>query len=228
MRLNLAEDLKAQTRALHTELERSALMVSLLRGEMKRAPYCALLRNLHAIYEALELALQTQAGQRGVSAVYFPALFRRQALADDLRVLHGPGWQGDIPLRRAALDYAIHLNRLAANRPIHLVAHAYVRYLGDLSGGQILSRIVASSLGLADLRGTRFYDFGGPADVAARVGEFRAGLARVVDSDSDTDAAAEAAAIVAEAILAFQLHQRLFSELTEAPGLHTPDLSAAR
>ncbi len=217
VRLNLAESLKTQTRALHTELERSALMVSLLRGEMKRAPYCALLRNLHAIYEALELALDRHAVQRGVSAVYFPALFRRQSLADDLHVLHGPGWQDDIQLRRAALDYTVHLNRLAATHPTHLVAHAYVRYLGD----QMLSCIVANILGLTDGRGTRFYDFGRPAEVSAHVREFRAGLARVIDADADT--------IVAEATLAFQMHQRLFNELADASApWHAPGVSGAR
>lgn len=195
---------------------------------MKRAPYCALLRNLHAIYEALELALEMHAGHRSVSAVYFPALFRRRSLADDLRVLRGPGWLDDIQLRRAAFDYAVHLNRLAATGPIHLVAHAYVRYLGD----QMLSCIVANILGLTDGRGTRFYDFGGPADVAAHVGEFRAGLARVIDTNSNTNSdtdAVEAEAIVAEATLAFQMHQRLFSELDDACGLrHAPGVSGAR
>ena len=210
VRLNLAESLKTQTRALHTELERSALMVSLLRGEMKRAPYCALLRNLHAIYEALELALDRHAVQRGVSAVYFPALFRRQSLADDLHVLHGPGWQDDIQLRRAALDYTVHLNRLAATHPTHLVAHAYVRYLGDLSGGQMLRRIVAASMPVPEGRGTAFYEFGDAEQTHALTQAFRNGLARVVADP------ATVSALVDEARLAFELHSCLFDELARA------------
>jgi heme oxygenase (biliverdin-producing, ferredoxin) len=205
--MNLAECLKAQTRALHTELERSALMGSLLRGEMKRAPYCALLRNLHAVYAALEPALERHAEHPGVAPVFFAPLFRSQALADDLAVLHGPGWQREIDTLPAARHYVLHLRRLAADRPELLVAHAYVRYLGDLSGGQLLRRIVASSLGLADGRGTSFYDFGSRADVVVHVQAFRAGLGRVADD------AAAVAAIVAEATLSFQLHQQLFRAL---------------
>jgi len=47
---SLAERLKTETRALHTSAERSTFMGVLLRGRMERPAYCALLRNLHAIY----------------------------------------------------------------------------------------------------------------------------------------------------------------------------------
>ena len=57
----LAQRLKAETRALHTAAERSRFMSVLLRGQMGRAPCCALLRNLHSIYAALEPALARRA-----------------------------------------------------------------------------------------------------------------------------------------------------------------------
>ena len=206
----LAESLKAQTRPLHTELERSAMMASLLRGQMGRQPYCALLRNLHAVYAVLEPALVQHAGHPGVAALFFPSMFRAPALAQDLAELHGPGWQQEIALQPAAHGYGEHLRGLAAERPQLLVAHAYVRYLGDLSGGQVLRRIVAASLQLADGRGTSFYDFGSPADVAALASAFRAGLGRVAQD------ATEVAAIVAEATLSFHMHRQLFDELDTA------------
>jgi heme oxygenase (biliverdin-producing, ferredoxin) len=208
---SLAESLKAETKTLHTALERGPLMRALLRGEMPRTPYCALLRNLHALYDALEPALRRHAAQPAVAAVYSPALFRSQSLADDLTELHGAGWQREIALAPAARRYASHLRELAVARPALLVAHAYVRYLGDLSGGQMLRRIVAAALALTDGRGTRFYDFGTPADVAAHAKAFRAGLAQLGHD------AEQAAAIVAEAVQAFRLHQELFDELAGAP-----------
>lgn len=43
-----------------------------------------------------------------------------------------------------------------------LLSHSYVRYLGDLSGGQVLRRRVAKAYGLAedDDAGVEFYTFG--------------------------------------------------------------------
>ena len=217
--LNLPESLKLQTRALHTELERSATMHALLRGQMAPAAYCELLRNLHTVYSALEPALQQHAARPAVAAVYFPDLFRCRALADDLNVLHGPDWPVAIAPRPSAMRFAEHLAALRAARPDLLVAHAYVRYLGDLSGGQVLRRIVAATLGRDDGLGTSFYDFGSPVDVATRVRAYREGLARV------TDDAALVADIVAEAVFSFQLHQRLFDELATAAGGPLPAAS---
>lgn len=44
--------------------------------------------------------------------------------------------------------------------PSLLLAHSYVRYLGDLSGGQVIRRRVTKAYGLDENgRGTQFYDF---------------------------------------------------------------------
>jgi heme oxygenase len=40
-----------------------------------------------------------------------------------------------------------------------LLAHAYVRYLGDLSGGQIIGGRIKRAYGLKGKEGTAFYDF---------------------------------------------------------------------
>ncbi len=227
---SLAEGLKSQTSALHTALERGALMSVLLRGEMAREPYCALLRNLHVLYDELEPALELHAAHPAVAPVVFPVLFRRHALADDLTELHGPDWADDLPTAAAASRYALHLRDVAAHQPQLLVAHAYVRYLGDLSGGQILRRIVMQALGLHGASGTlatpgtRFYDFGTPADVAVQVRAFRAGLAQL-PADGDP-----AAAVIAEAVSAFRRHQELFDELAGTPSAapHAPASGPAR
>ena len=64
-----------------------------------------------------------------------------------------------------------------ASDPAPLLAHSYVRYLGDLSGGQVIRRRVIKSYNLAedgDSRGTQFYEFkqlGGTK--SASVGDMR-------------------------------------------------------
>ena len=49
---------------------------------------------------------------------------------------------------------------LSRDEPALLVSHAYVRYLGDLNGGQVLQRVVTGNAGLGSGIGTRFYEFG--------------------------------------------------------------------
>jgi len=210
---DLTERLKQETWSLHTRLERSTLMRSLLRGEMDRAGYCALLRNLHVVYSTLEPALERHSRHPGIAPVCFPEVFRSEALADDLRVLHGDDWRDAVAVQPSAHRYTERLGQLADGSAELLVAHAYVRYLGDLSGGQVLRRIVATSLQLPAGQGTRFYDFGEPADVNRLRQAFREGLGRVTQDTRQVDR------LVAEATWSFQLHQALFDELADAADL---------
>lgn len=206
---SLAERLKTETRALHAAAERSALMGLLLRGRMSRGLYCALLRNLHALYAALEPALVRHALHPMIAPVFLPALWRTRSLELDLLALHGADWAGDFALQPAA-HYVRRLKEIEA-RPERLLAHAYVRFLGDLSGGQALRRIVAQTWGVPGRSVTAFYEFGDAAQTGASAQAFRDGLGRVAPD------AQAANAIVAEARLAFQLHQRLFDELAGYP-----------
>jgi heme oxygenase len=219
---SLAERLKAETRALHTSAERSRFMGLLLRGQMERPAYCEMLRNLHAIYAALEPALVRHAQHPVIAPVFEPALARTDALAADLLALHGPDWTDAFELQPAAARYARRLHEIDATQPAMLLAHAYVRYLGDLSGGQMLRRVVAEGMHLPAHTGTAFYDFGEPHETQALTQAFRAGLDKVIFDATSADA------LVAEAVLAFQWHRALFDELAQACGLaqSSPDLAA--
>lgn len=201
----LAARLREQTWPLHRQVERAGIMPALLAGRLPRAGYCLLLRNLREIYFALEEALRRHAGEAALAPVVMPPLFRADALGSDLETLHGSGWEA-LPVTPAAAAYVRRLHALDRQQPVRLAAHAYVRYLGDLAGGQVVNRIVADSLRLAGDRGRRFYDFGGPARANELAARFRAGL----DSAA---VVAHAAAIVDEAERAFRLHARLFEEL---------------
>ena len=216
MTASLAERLRDETRNLHTEVERGIFMRALLRGQLSRAAYCMLLRNLQAIYAALEVALVSQAANPLVAPVFFRALFRSVALHHDLDALHGPGWELALALQPASRLYVERLQRVHQTCPALLVAHAYVRYLGDLSGGQLIKRKVADSLQLAPGVGTAFYDFGDPDQIRRLTRAFRAGL------DNTTCDEAQLALIVVEAQRAFELHRSLFQQLALAGGMTGP------
>lgn len=213
MTAGLAERLRQDTRTLHTEVERSDFMRALLRGQMARAPYCLLLRNLHALYLSLEAALTANDNNPQVAAICMPALFRTRALERDLDFLHGPSWRSRLEVTPACQDYLRHLQDVAMVRPERLVAHAYVRYLGDLSGGQQLKHIVARSLQLAPGCGVDFYDFGDSLQTAALTQTFRAGLAGMQVDARQVDE------IVAEAQEAFGRHNTLFRQLAQGSRL---------
>jgi heme oxygenase len=195
--------LKSATAARHRRAERSVFMTRLLRGQLDRAAYGTLLHNLHALYGALETALRAHAATPSVGPVVLPELFRGDALAADLEVLQPVA----APLAQATQRYVEHLAQLGAARPGLLVAHAYVRYLGDLNGGQVLRRVVARSLGLAGDAGTSFYDFGDSGTRLRLEQRFRAGLERVAARQPELQALAD------EALDAFARHEALFEEL---------------
>jgi len=211
--LSLAERLKVETRPLHVDVERSALIAALLRGRLDRHAYLALLQNLQAIYAALEPALRRHAAHPALAPFDLDALVRGAALAADIAMLDDDSVEaaGRAPLEPATIEYIdrlAHLNRCA---PELLVAHAYVRYLGDLNGGQLLGRIVRNALGLPPASGTAFYDFGEVPGVAVLAARFRSAL--------DRSALFDASAVVAEAKAAFQRHRNVFDELARRLGV---------
>ena len=201
--MSLAARLREETRELHRAAEGSAAMRALLAGRMDRAAYARLLRALHAMYVALEAGLAAHAARPGLAWIPLAALARSASLAADLDVVAGAAWRETPPVAEAAA-YADRLTTLAAKDPDLLAAHAYLRYLGDLSGGRLLGRAVRDSLGLTPERGAAFYEFPEVPDVGALRRAFRAGLdAAPLDADG----------VVDEARRAFAAHGRLFAAL---------------
>jgi heme oxygenase (biliverdin-producing, ferredoxin) len=203
----LAQALREGTAALHRQAERAGVMGELLRGRVTRGGYTALLRNLHALYRKLEAHLTRLAVDPAIARVWLPELAREAALAGDLEALYGADWEREIPLQRAMVRYLERLDELAQATPRLLLAHVYVRYLGDLSGGQIVRRVIASAFALGEDPGQAFYRFAeAPERLAARL---RAAL------DAIELMPHECAQLVDEARLAFDLHIALFEELAE-------------
>lgn len=211
MNLGLARRLREGTWALHTTTERAGIMPALLRGQLPLAVFVQLQRSLLLVYQALEDGLQQQASHPLLAPLGLAPLARCAALQADLADLAArlAAPPADAPPASAAA-YADHLRALAHHQPALLAAHAYVRYLGDLAGGQALGRIARQAYALPDGAGTRFFDFG-PPDQVRQLGQ---GLRTALDAlplDEDS-----AAALVAEAQWAFAQHARLFEELAGA------------
>ncbi|MFO1302683.1 MAG: biliverdin-producing heme oxygenase [Burkholderiales bacterium] len=198
--LPLSVRLPQATRELHRKAERAGVMRTLLEGRLERARYVRLLASLHTIYEALEGALDAD---RVRAVAPMPALRRTEALARDLADYGTDPHRA--PPEAVAVDYAARVAHLAREQPALVAAHAYVRYLGDLSGGQILKDIVARAVAPAPGRGTAFYAFGGAAELDRARTSIREALDAMPSAHHD--------AVVAEARDAFARHIQLFEAL---------------
>ena len=63
--------------------------------------------------------------------------------------------------------YAARIHEAAREQPELLVAHSYTRYLGDMSGGQILRRLIKKRYSLPEGAGVSFYNFDHVHSIAA-------------------------------------------------------------
>lgn len=213
--MGLAALLHDGTKPLHTEAERSGVMGALLRGHASRDAYVRLLAALHAIYAALEEELDRHASHPVLGPLHAPAFARRAALETDLAATLGPEWRTLAPPHALAVEYAARLHALAATHPERLLAHAWLRYLGDLNGGQILARLVRTAESLTGVS-TAFYEFPALASPRAAGGEWRARL------DALPLTEVEQAALLVEAEDGFRRHIALFAALADQGEASSP------
>lgn len=199
----LSAQLREGTREDHARAESTPFVADLMAGRLDVAAYADLAAQQHAVYVALEAA-GAALGERGAS-VALPALARVPAIESDLARLWGPAWRDRVDLLPATRRYAERLREVASTLPGY-VAHAYTRYLGDLSGGQIIKRMLARHYGLAD-DVLAFYTF----DALERIKPFKDEYRARIDALELTGD--ERRAVVAEARGAFDLNRDVFAEL---------------
>ncbi|MBV9654298.1 MAG: biliverdin-producing heme oxygenase [Acetobacteraceae bacterium] len=186
----LSAALRAHVQLLHTEAERTGLVGDVLRGRATPGDYALWLRNLLPTYQEMEAALERYRGRAPFIELARPELYRAEAIISDLHRLTG-GWHR-LPLLHAGSIYAQQVAQAATGDGHLLIAHVYTRYLGDLSGGLVLKRVLAR---LPGAQSFRFHDFPGIADRQACQIEFRAAIDRAGAQRSDwTDILVEGAA----------------------------------
>lgn len=192
----LSVRLAQATRALHGRAEGSGIVAAMLDGSVTRGGYALYLRNLLPAYVALEAGLARHQASRLIGGFALAETARAAALVADLEALHGPSWP-DLVVLPEARAYAAAVEDAAQGDGARLLAHAYTRVLGDLSGGQMLAMLLARTLGLgADA--LQFAHFPGIADLAAFKAAYRARL------DELGALVERPERVVAAAILAFE------------------------
>lgn len=207
----LTAELKATTQELHVKAERTGVIADLLRGQADLSAYCLYLRNLVPVYCALEHELARHGDEPYFAGVRFSLLSRSALLESDLLRIHGADWFKDLSVTEACDAYAGRIEDAGKGDGVRLLGHAYVRYMGDLSGGQILRRLLSRSLDLPP-EALRFYGFPEIPNIEAFKDSYRQTLDALKLSTS------EVAQIVEEACEAFRLNIAL-SVAVQRPSL---------
>ncbi|MFI1287084.1 heme oxygenase (biliverdin-producing) [Streptomyces sp. NPDC020792] len=194
----------------HTEAETSTFMSDLLGGRLGVDAYARYTEQLWFVYAALEDGAERLASDPVAGPFIRPELFRLAALERDLTHLLGASWRSGLSALPATEAYAARVRECAEQWPAGYIAHHYTRYLGDLSGGQIIRDKAEKTWGFTKKGdGVRFYVFEEIPNPAA----FKRGYRDLLDTVDADDL--EKQRIVTECKRAFTLNTAVFHALGE-------------
>jgi heme oxygenase (biliverdin-producing, ferredoxin) len=203
---NLASKLREGTKKSHSMAENTGFIACFLKGTVEKNSYRKLVSNLYFVYSAMEEEMVKHQHHPVLSKLFFPELDRKQSLEQDLAYYFGANWKDQVAPSAATQEYVARIHEVADRNPELLVAHLYTRYMGDLSGGQILKKIAQNAMNLTD-GGLAFYEFDRIPDEKS----FKANYRQAMD-DLPIDEA-QADLIVDEANDAFGKNMVMFKEL---------------
>ncbi|XP_067836480.1 LOW QUALITY PROTEIN: heme oxygenase 2-like [Heptranchias perlo] len=206
---DLSEILKEGTKESHDRAENTRFVKEFLKGRIRRELFELGTVALYYTYSALEEEMDKNAEHPGFAPLHFPLeLHRREALAKDLEYFYGPDWRDQIACSEATTRYVERIRHVGEHEPELLAAHSYTRYMGDLSGGQVLKKVAQRALRLPSTgEGVEFYTFHNISNPARFKQLYRARLNTLEASGQSRER------IVEEANRAFQFNMEVFEEL---------------
>ncbi len=150
-----SEQVRDESLADHRSAEDAKFIVELMKGSLSKAQYGAYLSQFQAIYTVLDQANADLASDPLYQQFSDPRLARSSGIAADLRVLNVQA----LPTTAATDRYVARLQWARTASNLHVVAHHYTRYLGDLSGGRIIASRLGKFMDLTATDGLAFYQF---------------------------------------------------------------------
>jgi len=239
----LATLLRESTVETHAQLEVSLGAKRLASGQLSREEYIRYLMMLWHVYDAFERALERHAAHPTLEPTYNPTLLARapflSADISHLLQVDESSWK-EHPIHVKLLAsspepltaYVKRIEELSdSSDPSPILAHSYVRYLGDLSGGQTFKHILSKAYNLDEAAGlgVSFYVFkelrsAKPASLGEmkRIKDwFREGMNKAGEQGTEVKAS-----IVAEANTVFNLNSGLLSILELEPEESKDDIQA--
>lgn len=179
--------LREVTLEKHQAVESLPFVQYLLKGNITKEHYVLYLAEMLAVYQRLE-QLASDLGLLD----NLQELPRAEKMQQDLKELD-PNFTTDLlPSTRRYLDYISNLAK--SDRSDQLFAHVYVRHLGDMYGGKMISRMSPGE--------GRWYQFDNRSDLVKR---FNAQLSMN---------------LAEEALVAFDLFGDIFRDLAKRTDIH--------
>ncbi len=209
MSVALSSQLREGTKKAHTMAENTGFVSCFLKGVVDKSTYRKLVVDLYFVYSAMEeeIGRLSRDGHPVVSLISYPELNRRESLEQDLNFYFGQNWSATLQPTRSAKAYVDRIRQVAKESPELLIGHHYTRYIGDLSGGQILKNIAQKAMNLPEQDGLRFYEFDRIEDERVFKKQYSATLNALPITQSTADL------IVEEANKAFKCNMEIFQEL---------------
>jgi heme oxygenase len=167
----------------HKKAETQPFVKILFSGKINPKLYATFLKNQHPCYEILEVCAMPLQVLHGL-----PDVRRAPAILEDFIELWGAD-NTDEPQMLPVVDAYIKHILSIRDDPKKLMAHLYVRHMGDLAGGQMISKRVPGS--------GKLYQFQDPEALKTAIRE------RLSDDMAD------------EAIVCFGFAEQMFKEMME-------------
>ena len=203
----LAEQLRKGTTKSHSMAENVTFVKSFLGGVVDKNSYRTLVANLYFVYSAIEEEIENNRDHSSISLIYFPQLNRQRSLEKDLEYYYGSDWQKIVKPSVVTQSYVERIHSIGKYQPELLISHAYTRYMGDLSGGQILRNIAKNAMKLSGDEGTEFYIFRDINNEKEFKIQYRDALNLIPVTDKQVNL------VISEANVAFDLNMKMFQEL---------------
>ena len=208
--------LREATSVVHKEAEQRPFMKAFFAGQLPRDAYIGWLARQWHLYDTLESRLAALPPDSPEGCIVPAALHRAARIESDLDHWTAGGWRDVDHCTDATAAYVARIDKASAFPP-GLVAHAWLRYMGNVGGRDVLRRLAASSLGVdgddASQPGLAFTDFSAVGEIRPFFASFHGAL------DGLGLGGADAARVVAEAEAGFRLNIALTDELAEDFGI---------
>lgn len=201
--LTFSQRLREETMRPHREAESEPFIDDLMAGRLNRDAYRALLEQYAVLYPTLEAVVAAQPADSVLAPFDHPGLHRTAALNADLDALSGTDRTPPVPLPAARALAERFSSGLAPER---LLAHHYLRYLGDLSGGLAIGKLVSRHYGI-EPEALSMWRFAGIDKPKVFKDGYRAHL------DAAPLSAEQQDALIDEAAIGYQMNQAIFREL---------------
>lgn len=207
--------IKDRTEQAHRAAEEAPFISQLMGGALSPHAYLDYLRALAPIYLRMEELFQAHSANEPLSYLDHRALDRAALIREDIAFLGGKiGVSSKFPQLSSVNQYLKLLDDDIS--PIRLCAHHYIRYLGDLSGGQAIARLVSRHYEIP-FEGLNFYNFEAIGDIVFYKKRYRDFLNLLPITDEMREV------FLQEVDVLYKLSRDIFLELGQ---LHQPNSTA--